>query len=111
MASRSTNTMQEALQKMMRDLADMKTLGDADLPFVVELETSIINYFKRPVDELRAEGQLPPADPNGGMPPGAMPAAPPSMGMPAGADVGGGFMAGPKAPSTDELSRVLGGVQ
>lgn len=108
MASRSTNTMQEALQKLMRDLADMKTLGDADLPFIVELETSVINYFKRPVDQMRQEGQLPPADPNAGMPPGAPPS---DMGLPAGSPMGGGMMAGPKAPSTDELSRVLGGVQ
>ena len=98
MAARSTNTMQEALQKMLRDIADMKTLPDADMPFLVQLENMILARMKQPVDDLRAQGQLPPAQP---------PMGPQTPGMSAGAGVGGGFMAGPNMPNADELSRLL----
>lgn len=104
MASRSTNTMQEALQKTMRDIADMKLLPDADVPFLVEMETSIMNYFKRPIQEMQNAGQLP-QSPGPAQIPG-LPSGP-GGGMPAGSPMGGGAMAGPKAPNTDELSRLL----
>lgn len=102
MASRSTNTMAEALQSLMRDIADMKTLGDADIPWLVQLENMVIERMKRPVEMLRQSGQLPPAD--GGMG-GAGGSG--SMGMPAGAMQAGGLQAGAVAPNADELSRLL----
>jgi hypothetical protein len=92
MASRSTNTMQEALQKMMREIADMKTLGDADIPWLITVENMVIEKLKAPVEALVQAGQLP------GVPPS----------NPAGSLMGGGMMAGPVSPSADELSRFLG---
>ncbi len=105
MASRSTNTMAEALQKMIRDIADMKTLPDADMPFLVQLENIVLNRMKQPVQDLRDQGQLPAQQPppfpgaGGGMPGG--------MGAPAGSLMGGGAMAGPQAPNAGELARLL----
>lgn len=98
MASRSTNTMAEALQKLMRDVADMKTLPDADLPWLVQLENMIIERLNRPVEMLQRSGQLPPSQPGsagGPAPQGA------------GALMGGGLMASAQAPSQDQLARLL----
>jgi hypothetical protein len=90
--------MAEALQKFMREIADMKTLPDADLPFLIQMENMVIERLKRPVEMLRQEGQLPPAGgPGGGS----------SMGMPAGQMQAGGLQAGAVAPNADELSRLL----
>jgi len=101
MASRSTNTMQEALQKMMRDIADMKTLPDADIPFLVTIENQVLQRMKQPVEALVQQGQLPAGDPMAQGMPSMMGAAPGSM-------QSGGLMAGGMAPSSDELSRLLG---
>lgn len=92
MASRSTNTMQEALQKMMREVADMKLLPDADIPWLITVENMIIEKMKAPVEAMVQSGQLP------GVP----------QGQPAGSLMGGGMMAGAVSPSADELSRFLG---
>lgn len=99
MASRSTNTMAEALQGLMRDIADMKTLPDADIPWLVQVENMVIQRLNRPVEQLQASGQLPP---------GPNPMQPPmGGGAPAGTLFGGGMMAGAQAPSQDQLSRLL----
>lgn len=87
--------MQEALQKLMREIADMKTLSDADLPWLVQLESMVIERIKRPVQEMVQSGQLP--------------AAPPSQfGSPAGSMQGGGFMSGTAMPPAGEIDRLLG---
>ena len=96
MASRSTNTMQEWIQGIMRDIADAKGLSDADVPWLIQLENMVMARMKQPVDALVQSGQRP------GVPAG------PTPGLPAGQGVGGGFMAGPQAPNPDELSRLLG---
>lgn len=92
MASRSTNTMQEALQKMMRDVADMKLLADADIPWLIQVENMIIAKMKEPVEQMVQSGQLPGV---------------PSPGMQAGGLQGGGLMAGPQMPPMGEISRML----
>lgn len=84
----------EALQKLMREIADMKTLPDADMPFLVQMENMILQRMKQPVDDLRAQGQLPPA-------------APQQAPMMAGSPMGGGMMAGPQMPPMDEMNRML----
>lgn len=96
MASRSTNTMQEALSRLMREIADMKLLTDADLPWLVQVESMIISRMKQPVEALVQQGQLPPG-----------PESQMMMGSPAGSMQGGGMMAGTQAPSGDELQRFL----
>lgn len=102
MASRSTNTMAEALQALMRDIADMKTLPDADLPWLIQLENMVIERLNRPVEMLQRSGQLPP--PSGPAMPGMGGGPQP---QPAGALMGGGLMAGAQAPPSDELARLL----
>ena len=68
MAVRGTNTMQEALQSLLQETAQMKTLADADLPWLVELESMILGKIREPIDAMSP--QQPPAQgPMGGMPP------------------------------------------
>lgn len=102
MASRSTNTMPEALQKMLRDIADMKTLPDADNAFLVTIESMILERLRQPVEMLQQSGQLPPSS----QPP-QLPGTAPLQ--------GGGLMNGTQAPNPDELNRMLsagaGGLQ
>jgi len=89
MATRVDNTMVEWLQKMNKNIAEAKTLPDADKPFLIGLENLILDRLKKPVDDMRAQGTLPPAQPT--IPPG------------------GGAMSMPNmAGASDELSRILG---
>lgn len=92
MATRSTNTMAEALQRLHADVAQMKVLPDADLAFVTELETMIVGYLRGPIDQMQAAGQLPP----GGPPP---PQIPPTQ--------TGGLMGQSPMPNPDELRRII----
>jgi|694.fasta_scaffold07540_14 hypothetical protein len=97
MASRSTNTMAELLQRLLSDLAQAKVLQDADLPFIMELETAIVSKLRDPMMKMQEAGMLPPG-----------PAAPqqqmfPGQGMP----VGGGVMQGAGTPPVDELRRLM----
>jgi len=116
MALKSTNTQSEILQSILGDISVAKTLPDADLQFLVELETMILSKVREPMDQ--AAGQLGPQGPAapGGPPPGAMgppPGMPPMGPMPGGPppDTGGGAgvpgLRNP-GPSPDELSRLLG---
>ena len=102
MAGRSTNTMIEALERMLSDVAQMKMLADADLPWLVELESMVLGKLREPIDQMRQPGG-PLAQP--GMPQGMGQ----GMGMPAGEGVpgGGGMQAGAQMPNPDELQRLL----
>jgi hypothetical protein len=111
-SSRSTNTMAEFLSRILGDIGQAKTLPDADLEFLVGLETQIIGKIREPYDVMQGAGQPPPL---GGMPGGAMmpPGAPPAppamppmpMGQPGGAPAG--LRTQPNMPNMDEMSRVL----
>ena len=103
MAVRGTNTMQEALQRLLMDIAQMKTLADSDLPWLVELESMVLTKIKEPVQAMQQPGGAL-AQPGQGPPPG-MGGGPP---MAAGAPMGGGMSAGPQMPNPDELQRLLG---
>ena len=46
MAARSTNTMVEVLQRFLGDIAQAKTALDADLPFLLQLESMILLHKK-----------------------------------------------------------------
>lgn len=105
MATRGTNTMQEALQRFLQDVAQMKTLADADLPWLTELETMVLSKIREPLDQMRQSGQLPmPTDQGMG---GAGPMGGSMGGMPAGSPMGGGMMAGAAPPNANELQRLL----
>lgn len=122
--ARSTNTMGEVLVDILRQLSVAKTLPDADLEFLVNIETAVIQKLRQPLDQ--AMGQLPEGaiDPNslagpdgpppgmGGPPPGMeqmmaqapvmdapMPPPPPGPGVP-------GLRTQPQIPP-DELSRIM----
>lgn len=133
MAVRGTNTMSEGLQAMLGDIATMKALPDADLQFLIGLETMVLQKLKEPIDsmagQLGAPGGMPPgAGPVPGMGPGStpppmgggmgemqggvMPLVPaasqggPPMGAPGGPPTGMPMGAG--IPNPDELRRLLG---
>jgi hypothetical protein len=77
----------------------LKTTPDADLNFILELETMIVSKIREPQDQLAAiqaqqAGQ-------GGMPPLDMQMAAPPPGVP-------GLRNNPTMPPADELARMLG---
>lgn len=79
--TRGMNTMSEGLQKLMQDITALKATPDADVAFLIGLETTILGKLREGFDS--AAGQLPP-------PPGN------AMEMGAGADlagIGAGMMA------------------
>lgn len=133
LGTRSTGTFEDILMKMLQDLAVAKTMPDADLNLVVQLETMIIQALRAPHDQLAAlqaqqggQGGMPPA---GALPPGGNAGAglPPQLAA-ALAQLGGGGPGGggpgippggggPPAvaglrnagPNPDDLARILGG--
>lgn len=107
MADRSTNTMVEGLQKLFKDVGQLKLTSDADMPFIIQLETTIMDKLKQPVQQMTQQGDLPP-DPQGGDPMGGQGMPMPPQGMPMQA---GGLMQGGAPPNPDELRRILGGGQ
>lgn len=121
MAVKSTNTMAEALQSLVQDIATMKTMSDADLPFLLDLETTIIGYLRQGMDQSMGPNGGPVGQP-GGMPGGPMPGSMPTMGggppmppLPASPMGGRAMMAGTASPgggggpmtSPDEIQRML----
>jgi len=101
-AARSTNTMSELLQRLLADLSQAKVLQDADLPFIVELETMIVSKLRDPQTKMQEAGLLPSAPSQS---PGQQPGQGmfPGQGMP----VGGGVMQGMGTPPVDELRRLM----
>lgn len=110
---RTTNTMSEMLTNMLRDISVAKTLPDADLEFLVNLETNILMKLRQPLEA--AAGQMGGAA--AGMPPGEQPMMPPLMPMgpavaeapvppPMGQEVPG-LRNQPPGPSPDELARLM----
>jgi hypothetical protein len=117
MAVKSTNTQSEVLTSMLGDISTAKTLPDADLQFLVELETMILGKLREPLDQ--AAGQMGPGGPSAaggppppgaGMPPMGGPMPPPPPGGPEFMGPGPGGPAGLRSPgpSPDELARLLG---
>lgn len=89
--TRTTNTAAEGLRKLLGDIADMKLSDDADLPFLINLETMILQHLKQ-----GASNALDTSGMNGapaGL--GGTPAPPPGMGGPPGVP---GLMQGPSMP-------------
>lgn len=104
MALRSQNTMAESLQKMLGDVADMKVLPDADLEFLIQLETVILQKLRAPIDEIMGQGsqgnQQMLGQPSGSQQPAmTQPERVPGLRME------------PNMPSPDELQRMMGGAR
>lgn len=122
--TRTDNTFAEALTKLLRNLADMKVLPDADLEFILNLEMQVVQKLREPIDTMQAQGSTqvpgapgmgmpmgPPPGMGGGLPPELMGGMPPEMGMPG---MGGGagipgMRQEPAMPNPDELRRILQG--
>lgn len=101
MALRSQNTMAESLQKMLGDVADMKVLPDADLQFLIELETVILQKLRAPIDQIMGQG-------NGQQMGGAVPGSgAPAMPM----ERVAGIRNEAPMPNMDEFMRSMGGAQ
>lgn len=124
MAARSTNTMAEFLQKMLSDIATAKTLPDADLAFLLQLETAILQKLRSPIDAMM--GQMSPngqqGNPSQGSPQGQPGQGPSQMGVvgamnpnpvatPPPAQRVAGIRSDPGAVNMDELMRSMGGAQ
>lgn len=122
-SSRSTNTMAEFLQRILGDIAEAKTLPDADLEFLITLETTILQKLRAPIDALMGQMQGQGAGGQGGGQQGGMegqaglPAMPQ---IPMGGDmggmplpVGGGQrVSGTRMePNLDEMQRMMGGAR
>lgn len=103
--TRQTNTFGEQLQKLLRDFADMKVTPDADLPFIIDLETRVIGKLREPIDQAQPMSQVP-GNPGLGMSIGMQGQAPSPMGKPA-PGVPRGMTPSAPMPSPDELRRVL----
>ena len=118
--TRTDNTFAESLTKLLRSLADMKVLPDADLEFILNLEMQVVQKLREPIDNMQAQGstQIPGAPPMGppmGPPLGIGGGLPPELmggGMPPGMGMGGGVPGvrqEPSMPNPDELRRILQG--
>lgn len=116
-SQRSTNTMAEFLQRMLGELAVAKTLPDADLQFLVGLETAILQKMREPVDALEGQAAAVPGMEQAQAE--ALPTQPMGTATPMGgggtALMGGGGGGGvpnvasqPAMPNPDELRRMLG---
>lgn len=117
-SSRSTNTMAEFLQRMLGDIAEAKTLPDANLEFLIKLETDILQTLRAPIDALM--GQMEGAGGAAGAGAGGIPGMggagmPPVPMMPGGGPmpVGAGRVPGTRNDmgpiNPDELLRTIGG--
>ena len=108
MAARSTNTMVEVLQRFLGDIAQAKTALDADLPFLLQLESMILGKIREPQTQMQMAGLLLPdgammaggAGPSFIAPTGMGPAGPMPM-------QAGGLAPMAAAPNADELRRLI----
>ena len=108
-----------ALEVLMKQIASMKMVADANLPFIIELETMVLQEIRSPERQMQAAGILPPAGggPGAGPMPGAMPGNGMPMGPPPGASPppsflgagipGAGPQQSPPPANPDELRRVM----
>lgn len=123
MAAGSYNTMVEWLNKINADLASAMTCPDADIAFLSDIQTKVLQKLRAPYDSNPngPAAQLPPA--GGGAPPGGPGGGPPpelAALLGGGPGPGGGApmmgpppghmpMARPAPPSPDEMQRLMAG--
>lgn len=116
--------MESVLTQLLGTIATGKSAVDADMPFLVQLETIILQKIHDPITRMQQAGLMPPGGPGQAGPPGQQGGPPPQMpmGPPPGAGgpsfqgsgMGGapgggvrGVAPGAAAPNTDELRRML----
>lgn len=107
MAMRSNNTVPEALQKLLQDIAAMQALPDAPdfMDQIQGLQSHVLEILHAPIDQMAA-GPMTTAQPTGPASPDQLMAMLPPPG-PAGPDQAGGLPTRPALPSGDELRRAL----
>lgn len=130
-ANRGTNTQIEALRGLLSTISEIKTFPDADIEWLLTLETQILQKIREPIDNAFQNSGLgdlagTPQGPQGpgglqGPPAGPSPAPPDGAGLPFGgpapsapSGAGGGvpgIRTSPGAPNPDELRRLLQGGQ
>lgn len=119
-SSRTTNTAEEELFRLVQTIAGLRTLPDADVDFYTKLLDLVTTKARMPQQQMQQAGMLPPqgANPMGagalGLPPMGPGGGGPPMGMPVppspalgGAPPPGLSLPGP-GPTQDELSMLLG---
>lgn len=102
--TRLTNTFEEGLQKLFRQISDLKLMEGADLEWLINLETMVIERIQQPAQdqfqagmgELGMQPQFPPMPDMGGVP------------GPPGGTMGGMIGADPISQNPDELRRLMG---
>lgn len=106
---KSTDGFTEYLRKIARLVGEAKIAPDADMPFLVDLETQIIGRLRAPQDAASAAGMSQaPMGPPPGMGPGPMMGPPPGMGSGPMAGAGArGLTTSPSMPGGDELRRMI----
>lgn len=114
---KSTDGFIEYLRKIARLIGEAKIAPDADMPFLVDIETQVIGRLRAPADAASAAGMsAAPMGPPPGMGPGGPPMGPPMSGPPPGpmgpppmAGAGArGLTTNPSMPGGDELRRLIG---
>lgn len=112
--SRSQNTQAEALRSVLGQIADMKVMPDADIPFLTNMETMLLGYLRAPFEAQQAGQSMSAPGAAAGI--GAAQALPPMQTPAAGGLVPAlaagqrvpGVMNAPSMPPVDELRRLLG---
>jgi hypothetical protein len=101
-SQRETNTMAEGLQRVLNEITKMKVMPDGDLPFLVQLETEILQYLKAPSPDQGQQQAPPQQSPLDGAMSQVMGGAPPMAGP------GGGGPPPLPLGTPDEALRMLG---
>lgn len=101
MPTSSGGTMQDGLNKLLAQVAQMMILPDADLEFLSQLQMAVTQYIK--------QGQQPSSQPQSAVPGGAggPSPTPPGPSMAGNTGMMGGASMGVGQPNPDELRRML----
>lgn len=107
MATRSNNTVPEALQDILQKVAQMQALPDAPqfMDQIKGLQDHVLEILHAPIDQMAA-GPMTSAQPTGPMGVDQMMSMLPPPG-PAGPDQLGGLQGRPEMPNPDELRRAV----
>jgi hypothetical protein len=108
MSDRQTNTMAEGLQKLLSDISAMMAAPDADLDFLGQLQTVVLQKIRAPLDQAAAiQNQVQQQQAGQGGAPGPNQQPPPQPQQQFGPANVPGLRNGPPVPNADELRRVL----